>query len=132
MLVNIDLWGSDIGYDSNIHSWEECGQKCLLRSDCDSFTWNSRNKLCIKKRGVPAQRGYEGAFSGTAECLKSSSVSSTIVSDTTTTTGTIVTTSTTGITTGSDVCRTGWTEYDNSCYKVFTDKVSPDSAYYLT
>ena len=100
MLVNIDLWGSDIGYDSNIQSWEECGQKCLLRSDCDSFTWNSRSKRCIKKRGVPAQRGYEGAFSGTAECLKSSSVSSTIVSDTTTTTGTIVTTSTTGIISG--------------------------------
>ena len=73
-LLNIDLWGSDLGDGiKDIPSWYKCGLLCLGRRGCDSWNWRSDVKTCWLKKGVPEALASEGSISGTASCFNPTS-----------------------------------------------------------
>lgn len=54
--------------ERNVENWSECQKMCLKNEQCNFWSYNGREKICMMMRAIIKKTKQEGAFSGPKEC----------------------------------------------------------------
>jgi hypothetical protein len=60
--------GTDIGQDSTVGSWEECGRVCKANNKCKYFTYTLKSKRCSLKSAILERKANLNKISGAKGC----------------------------------------------------------------